>query len=257
MNPEAIRRRGVTEPALHTRPARSEAGTARRRQGSTPPPRRVPFEPPPRGEWAHGHEPPEIIVPEPVQDKGACFTEIAMHINEAIAQLCQKFDVFAGCSWHPQHRNRSCLFTPSMIERGQHNLPPPDLSPERLLRLQDATQRFYFFLKTWYRRSAVNNLDHFDMQAVGKAFMKGFFEPWGDLNNPGGRLKEMLMTHMTEKNPSAALDEVERTLCRKCRHVHFEHNQQHFGNFSKLIDEGGWHSLFYVCLLYTSDAADE
>ena len=135
-----------------------------------------------------------------------------------------------------------------MIERGTYDLPPPDLSPQRLQRLQDATQRFYFFLKTWYRRSAVNNLDYLDMQAVGKAFMKGFFEPWGDLNNPGGRLKEMLMTHMTEKNPRAALDDVERTLCRKCRHPHFEHNPQHWGNFSKLIDEGGRHSLFYILL---------
>ena len=104
MNAEAILRRNPTEPALHTRPAQT-SGTARRRQGSTstPPPRRVPFEPPPRG-WAPGCEPPEVTPPEPVQDKGAYFTEIAMHINEAAADLCRKFEVFASSRWHPQHK---------------------------------------------------------------------------------------------------------------------------------------------------------
>ena len=176
MNADAIRRRNPPEPALHTRPVQT-GGTARRRQGSTttPPPRRVPLEPPPRGEWATDREPPEVTPPEPAQDKGAYFTEIAMNVNAAIADLCRKISVFASDRWHPQHKNRSCLITPMMIERDQCALPPPDCSPQRLQRLQEATQKYYFFLKNWYRRSARNELDNLNMQAVGKAYMKGFF----------------------------------------------------------------------------------
>ena len=84
----------------------------------------MPLQPPPRGQPAH--EPPEVNPPVPVQDKATCFTEIAMHVNHGVTDLCRKTQPFAGNRWHPQHRNKSCLFTTIIITRGHFDIPPPD-----------------------------------------------------------------------------------------------------------------------------------
>ena len=53
---------------------------------------------------------------------------------------------------------------------------------------------------------------------------------------------------MEKDSAPAHLDEIERRLCRKCRHLSFESNPNHWGNFQRLIDKGGWLPLFYLLL---------
>ena len=177
-----------------------------------------------------------------------------MRVNQGIVDLCLKINDFASNRWHPQHKNKSCLYTPMMIERGQFEIPPPDISPQRLKRLEEATRNYYFFLKdSWFQRMNPRSMENLNMQAVGQAIMNGFFDiqdpdRTDELSFPGGRLKEMMETHMSVNSAPAHLDDVERTLCRKCRHPKFENNPNHWGNFMRLIDKGGWLPLFYLLL---------
>ena len=111
----ATARRAPTEPALHPRPAgRRSDGTARRRQGSmmTPPPRRTSQAPPPRGRTSQGSQPPEVIPPAPPGTKAACLIKIAHNINAGVAHLCLTHQNFAEVPWHPQHKNKSRIYTP-------------------------------------------------------------------------------------------------------------------------------------------------
>ena len=181
---DALRRAGVSattarrappEPALHTRPLPPQSsGTARNRQGSTPPPRRVPFQPPPRGQPAR--EPPEVNPPVPVLEKATYFTDIAKHVNEGIKDICRKVKPFADNRWHPQHRNKSCLFTPRLITRGHVDVPPPDISRQRLLRAEEATKNYFMYLKdVWYARTDPHIMERYNMQAVGASYHEWLF----------------------------------------------------------------------------------